>query len=78
MNLDLDLKLKDINDAHWMHDYDAGLTTAEMVARLADRLEHADIDPAMVYFVTINTALPEQPEAIYVRAVSRALLNASR
>ena len=70
--MNLDLKLIDINDAHWSYDYDAGLTKYEKVSRLSDRLEHAGIDLDMIYFVAINTALPGQPENLYVRAVLRA------
>lgn len=68
----MNLKLIEINDAHWAHDYDAGLTNYEKVSRLSDRLEHAGIDLDMIYFVAVNTALPGQPENLYVRAVLRA------
>lgn len=67
----MNLKLIEINDDHWMHDYDAGLTTDEKVGRLADRLEAAGIDLAMIYYVAVNTAFAGQPESIYVRAVLR-------
>lgn len=65
------LQLLEINDDHWMYDYEAGLTIEEKIERLADRLEAADIDLAMIYYVAINTAFAGQPESIYVRAVLR-------
>jgi hypothetical protein len=65
------LKVIEINDAHWMHDYDCKLTVREKKARLRDRLENAGIDLAMIYFVVFNTAYPGQPESLYVRATVR-------
>lgn len=65
------LQLLEVNDDHWTHDYDCALTMDEKITRLAERLENADFDLSVIYFVAMNVAYAGQPENLYVRAVLR-------
>jgi len=75
--MNLKLKLIEINDLHWQHDYDPGLTVREKQARLRERLEMEGIDLAVICFVVFNTAYPGQRESLYVRASLRTPPNES-